>query len=310
MGKGPKSRWQDDTRFCDWLCTKAGGRGYIKRKPEKPGKKQEYDLQGLGAGLILYMYEAWRGGAADMCLQIIEEPSRPPGAASCAQSQFRQADRPGRPKRSSTSTDGPTLDEYQLLYDLDPGFGPWIRTLRDEANLSLRGVARDLGVSHTYLQRLETGGRARKPSLPQLHKVATVFGIPADEVERRAGVRRERIADPNELIHEQFRVLFLHPNWRAAGMTEQWLESFSVLQKRQLVQTLRQAVEQVKTGSRPPDDGSEDPPSTRQRRLFQEPVGSVRNGFQDPVVLDPTRDRDHARLLFGAHADDDGSHTP
>ena len=52
-------RWQEDARFCAWMVSSAGGNGYIEPIPGKPGR---YDLKGLSGGLVLYMYEAWRGG--------------------------------------------------------------------------------------------------------------------------------------------------------------------------------------------------------------------------------------------------------
>jgi predicted transcriptional regulator len=43
--------------------------------------------------------------------------------------------------------------------------GAELRHLRDEARLSIRAVARAMGVSHAYLGDLETGHRAWRPAL-------------------------------------------------------------------------------------------------------------------------------------------------
>jgi transcriptional regulator with XRE-family HTH domain len=148
----------------------------------------------------------------------------------------------------------PQRVEYALYYELDPAFGSFIKSLREARGLSLRVTSAHLGVPFSYIQRLETGGRAAKPELPLLERLAALYGVAASEMENRAGVRREPLRDPERLVHEQFRVLALHPNWRSPGMTEEWLESFSVKQKRQIIQMLRQLGEQMKAGSASPNE--------------------------------------------------------
>lgn len=155
--------------------------------------------------------------------------------------------------QSQTEASGPTPDpvrfEYALFYELDAGFGAYMKGLRDGRGLSLRAAAAHLGVPFSYLQRLETGGRAAKPDLPLLEKMAALFGVAASEVEARAGVRREPLADPNRLVNDQFRALVMHPAWRAPGMTDEWIESFSSKQKRQIVHMMRQLGEQLNPDS-------------------------------------------------------------
>lgn len=154
----------------------------------------------------------------------------------------------------SLASEEPQRVEYALYYELDPAFGSFIKSLREARGLSLRVASGHLGVPFSYIQRLETGGRAAKPELPLLERLAALYGVPASEMENRAGVRREPLLDPERLVHEQFRLLSLHPNWRAPGMTEEWLESFSVKQKRQIVQMLRQVGEQMKAGGASPNE--------------------------------------------------------
>lgn len=144
--------------------------------------------------------------------------------------------------------------EQAIYYELDPEFGAYLKTLREGRGLSLRAAAEHLGVPFSYIQRLETRGRAAKPDLPLLERIAALYGVPAGEMETRAGVRREPLADPDRLVHDQFRELTLHPNLRPPGMTEEWLESFSVKQKRQIVQMLRQLGEHLKIGGRTPNE--------------------------------------------------------
>ncbi len=144
--------------------------------------------------------------------------------------------------------------EYALYYELSPNFGAYAKGLREARGLSLRAAAEQLGVTFSYVQRLETGGRAAKPTLPLLERIAVVYGAPMGDVEAMAGVRREPLVDPDQLVHQQFRALVLHKDWRPTGMTEDWIDSYSVRQKRQIIQMLRQLGEHLKIGGRTPNE--------------------------------------------------------
>ncbi len=186
----------------------------------------------------------------------VQGPHRP----SAHKSAFDVSSDPA-PSRLASPPDGsPSSEpvgrvELAIYYDFDrAGFGPYIKQLRENAGLSLRQAASHLAVPYSYIQRLETEGRARKPDLEFLEKLATLYGVGVSEMERSAGVRREELEDPLHLVHEQFKAIVMHPMWAPPGMTEDWLESFSVRQKRQIIQMMRQAGEQIRSGSSTPNE--------------------------------------------------------
>jgi transcriptional regulator with XRE-family HTH domain len=122
-----------------------------------------------------------------------------------------------------------------IEYDLLPTFGAWLRELRDHRGLSLREAASRIGCPFSYLQRLETGGRAKKPGLVCLEAVSMAYGVSLGEVEVHAGVRRSELPDPDAEVHHRFRQLMMDPDHRPPGMTVEWCDSFSVKQKRQVL---------------------------------------------------------------------------
>jgi len=122
-----------------------------------------------------------------------------------------------------------------IEYDLLPTFGAWLRELRDHRGLSLREAAFRIGCPFSYLQRLETGGRAKKPGLLCLEAVSMAYGVSLGEVEVHAGVRRSELPDPDAEVHHRFRQLMMDPDHRPPGMTVEWCDSFSVTQKRQVL---------------------------------------------------------------------------
>lgn len=164
--------------------------------------------------------------------------------------------RPAQRGPTSAFAQSPVLAhaEPAVFYDLAPDFGSYFKSLRTGHGFSVRGVAAELGVAFGYIQRLEAGKWASKPSLQLLERMAALFGVPAAEIETRAGVRRNVLPDLDGVAHAQFKALVMHPNWRPPGMTEEWLESFSVKQKRQIVQMMRQVGEQLKIGGATPND--------------------------------------------------------
>src|SRR5829696_1539607 len=71
------------------------------------------------------------------------------------------------------------VDEVnQTVQDLGRGIGDYIRTQRTKAKISLRELAKQAGVSNTYLSQIERG--LRKPSAEILQPIAT--GLCASEV--------------------------------------------------------------------------------------------------------------------------------
>jgi transcriptional regulator with XRE-family HTH domain len=75
--------------------------------------------------------------------------------------------------------------------------GEFIREQREQAQVSLRQLARLAGVSNPYLSQIERG--LRKPSADILQQIAKGLRISAEQLYVRAGILESREGDP-ELI--------------------------------------------------------------------------------------------------------------
>ena len=70
------------------------------------------------------------------------------------------------------------------------GVGGYIRVPREVAQLSLRQLARQAGVSNPYLSQIERG--LRKPSAEILQAISRALGLPAETLYVKAGILEER----------------------------------------------------------------------------------------------------------------------
>lgn len=129
-------------------------------------------------------------------------------------------------------------------------FGPWLRDQREALQETLRDTAKALGVSFTVLQKLETGGRAKAPTIELLARIATHFGKDLDLVLTAAGYRMEVPRDLRDalLCDEGFLALTMHPALRPSCMDERWAEAFSRIQKAQWLQFARNLEAHVRGG--------------------------------------------------------------
>jgi len=75
--------------------------------------------------------------------------------------------------------------------------GEFIREQREQAQVSVRQLARLAGVSNPYLSQIERG--LRKPSADILQQIAKGLAISAEQLYVRAGILESRHGDP-ELI--------------------------------------------------------------------------------------------------------------
>ncbi len=130
------------------------------------------------------------------------------------------------------------VGEVAFYREHNEGFGPYLRTLREDRGLSLRDAAEQLGLSFAKLQKMETGGRFRIDSLSLFSDLADFYVRPYTEVLEAAGIR---VLEPHTLTAEldeesTFAHLVLHPALRPLRMDERWIDSFSTLQKRQWVE--------------------------------------------------------------------------
>jgi transcriptional regulator with XRE-family HTH domain len=72
--------------------------------------------------------------------------------------------------------------------------GEFIREQREQAQVSLRQLARLAGVSNPYLSQIERG--LRKPSAEILQQIAKGLAISAEQLYVRAGILESRHGDP------------------------------------------------------------------------------------------------------------------
>ena len=72
--------------------------------------------------------------------------------------------------------------------------GEYIREQREQAEVSLRQLARLAGVSNPYLSQIERG--LKRPSAEILQQIATGLRISAETLYVRAGILEERTGDP------------------------------------------------------------------------------------------------------------------
>ena len=149
----------------------------------------------------------------------------------------------------SPLTDNGTAWTWRFRED----FAPWLREQREASKETLRDAAKALDVSFTVLQKLETGGRVKAPTIELLTRIAAHFGKDLDLVLTRAGYKMEVPADLRDavLCDEGFLALALHPALRPSCMDERWAEAFSRIQKAQWLEFARNLEAHVKAGGEP-----------------------------------------------------------
>jgi transcriptional regulator with XRE-family HTH domain len=69
---------------------------------------------------------------------------------------------------------------------VDPALGPWIRSSRTAARLTLEQVGEAAGVHASCVQGLEVRGKALSEAV--LRRIASKLGLDGDEVVVRAGI--------------------------------------------------------------------------------------------------------------------------
>ncbi len=113
------------------------------------------------------------------------------------------------------------IGECDILWGQQPGFGPYLRRAREEKGLSLRKAARGLGVSHTYLLKLEAGERAGSPDREFIDKVAALYECNWGDVMHEAGYRIDLPddMDPGRRLNEAFARMVLDPRVQPLGLS-------------------------------------------------------------------------------------------
>jgi transcriptional regulator with XRE-family HTH domain len=118
-----------------------------------------------------------------------------------------------KPERPTERVGNAVEQATQVMGQAVGDIGSYIRAQREQAQVSLRQLARNAGVSNPYLSQIERG--LRKPSAEILQQIARGLRISAEALYVRAGILEERpasavtdavLADPS-LTERQKQVL-------------------------------------------------------------------------------------------------------
>ena len=134
------------------------------------------------------------------------------------------------------------VDFAAVTWESRASFGPYLRALRDAARLSLRAASQEMGVSFSYLAKLETGEKATPPSLKVLGRMANVYGRDLRELMHEAGFRFETTPQTDameESLDARFLRLVSHPALRPMRMDAVVIELIPPLVKRQWIEFAR-----------------------------------------------------------------------
>ena len=118
----------------------------------------------------------------------------------------------------SLSSEYPLAEVNLITYHLgmDPkGFGPYLRELRRNRDLSLKQVERVAGVSNAYLSQIERD--LRKPPHPEiLKRLAKVYDVPSNDLLIAAGYVEDLAVKgiTREKIEQAFEHVIHHPKFR------------------------------------------------------------------------------------------------
>lgn len=101
-----------------------------------------------------------------------------------------------------------------LAWEERATFGPYLRTLRRRTGLSLRAATTKMGISYSYLAKLETGEKRTPPTLKVLDRIARFYTCELGEIMQQAGfdMRLAEGAMKNITQEEQFERLLTCPD--------------------------------------------------------------------------------------------------
>jgi transcriptional regulator with XRE-family HTH domain len=115
--------------------------------------------------------------------------------------------------------------EAEILWSFQKDFGPYLKQIREDRGLSQRRLAHRVGVSHTYLVRLEAGDKVKAPPWDLIERIADELGRDPREVLTRAGFFYSvPDAEPSEdPVRRDFEALVLNADLRPTGLTAEVL---------------------------------------------------------------------------------------
>lgn len=95
------------------------------------------------------------------------------------------------------------LTTLGLMPHQEPTFGDYVFQIRQSKGWSLREAAKRIGIAHSRLDEIEKmiDGRTRKPFVPSyinVVRLAKAYGLPPDELLRRAGYEPGIELEPQE----------------------------------------------------------------------------------------------------------------
>ena len=120
------------------------------------------------------------------------------------------------------------------VWEQRDSFGAYLRGIREEHGIGLRQAAVMLGLSYSYLSKLETGARQAPPSVKALRKIASTYYRDMREVMYEAGFRAEtlpQVANERDSVDARFHRLVTHPLVRPPRMDKTVEECISPLVK-------------------------------------------------------------------------------
>jgi len=121
------------------------------------------------------------------------------------------------------------IGNVHFYWEYNPGFGEYLRRVRDEADISMADAAEVLRISQPALSRLENRETRRIPKMKYLIRLAEMYGVDPQEMLHHAGIRIEvpRHFNFRKTQKRRFNRLMLEPQLRPAGVTEEVLEYVS-----------------------------------------------------------------------------------
>lgn len=127
------------------------------------------------------------------------------------------------PQRTSASERTPPASDDRTEWRAREQFGDYLRAVRERLGFSLREAAQLLGLSYSYVSKIETGARENPPSMRVLQTFADRYLLDIREVLYEAGMRPDVYGGADEIKEDRdarFHRLVSHPRLRPAGMNK------------------------------------------------------------------------------------------
>lgn len=116
----------------------------------------------------------------------------------------------------------------------EPGFGEYLKSLREKQRMSLRDAERESGVSNAYIAQIERGDRPA-PSPEILRKLAIAYKVTVRELLEKAGYldEPEMKMSEEEMVDRAYRYAIEDPEFRVG--TRQPPEGLTIEAKKYII---------------------------------------------------------------------------